>query len=111
MMINSEVQLKAFLDEKFEQCKQLPPDAFRQRAELLTDVHATIIETFDSPLSSDDLKRYATSCVLVVSEMTASIHEALALAMLARFPSDVQKQMIEQTRKIVTEQMKALGGI
>lgn len=105
-MITSEVQLKAYVDEAFLKERAIPQNEFRARATLLAEVHSTIVETFDNPASSDDLKLFAVKLSLTVSEMTNIIHEAIALAMLGRFTTAQQQEIVEKVKDI-TDKMKA----
>lgn len=102
-MITSEVQLKQYVDDAFLKEKAIPKNEFRARAMLLAEVHSTIVETFDNPSSSEDLKLFAVKLSLTVSEMTNIIHEAIALAMLGRFTPEQQKDIVEKVKDITTK--------
>ena len=109
--IHSEVQLQMELDKVLAEVNAMPQEDFRNRAIKLAQTHSDLVEIFDNPASSGDLKLYVVKCVLVVSEVTNILHESIAKAMLGRYPSAMQKQILEETKAIVLHQLNKQGGI
>ena len=107
-MIQSEVQFQQTIDSLMAQVRTLPNYEVRKRLTILAEIYIITVETFDGT-NNDDLKRLCTLTALITGEVSTSLYESVALAMLENIPVDERNEVIESARNAITSNLNKIG--
>lgn len=82
---------------------------FKGHVDILSDLYVDAVRAIDSNLTEKELKEAAV-ILLVISELTTSLHEAIGKKVLDKIPKQDRLNVIEQSQKLVEKGYGEITG-